>query len=893
MVLQDPESTDPMHASSELAHSISDSADRSRASDRWQVGNIPKFGRLFMASLVAVILLLAPVAKSGIWDPVELRVADMASRVAASLLHAKLPEAASSLPVTIPTLGEIGRGELPYTSIAVGFRLFGLHDWAGRLPLTMWIIIALIAIVAWVDSYIDRRAAIWTALVYPTIPIVFFQARFMLGDATTIGTLTACFVCLCFGCIRPPGCAFVPTTLRMLWLLLGAAASVLGIMSRGLLLATATPFLSVGLAGLLWDRREGVAAPEIRVEKSLAIGVLAIGLVAAVVGVWVCSSDIPQQGIGLILQGSSLQRNFRPFTFDSVVAQLGHGTFPWSGMLVFAIASTFARMQRRTSPFLKRSAIVALVMLVFLAAATHTWLGSFGVALPFPAIAALAAIVGIWLNSISKRGTNLRLVAVSSIAILIVLADISENLPDKILVATASSDAHIPLSFRKESAQWVQGGCAVIFGTLLAAGFDFGTRSRNILSQVAFRRVILRASALWRGQLGFYVLLIETALLTGAVLLLVTHLGLPFRRLKDLGSPQRELLSWSWLVLPLVTFAMIGGEMLLSAIDLFFSPGFGIPAIAKSHGSLGRVASRCLIRFPALRRFTLERGLVCAVSLLFVGIAFSLGWATRLGEQLSPRRALSRYEELAHPGEVLGLLGVRPQITQYYSKQRPQVLLDSDEAADWLLFGKGETRWMIVKGDQLPRLNAAYRERCQCFQNLPIVDGRSSDLLLASNHRFRGMPDENPLDEIILDYVPQPQQNLNADFGDQIEVLGWELVADDGVAIAELGVGRKYELRLFYRVIARPTIDWETFVHIDGFGRRYNGDHETTQGRYPMSNWRTGDLVVDKQTILLDPSFSHGNYELYFGFFKGSRRLEVRRGRHDDNRLFAGTLRVR
>ena len=88
-------------------------------------------------------------------------------------------------------------------------------------------------------------------------------------------------------------------------------------------------------------------------------------------------------------------------------------------------------------------------------------------------------------------------------------------------------------------------------------------------------------------------------------------------------------------------------------------------------------------------------------------------------------------------------------------------------------------------------------------------------------------------------------------------------------------------------------MDWETFVHIDGFGRRYNGDHETTQGRYPMSNWRTGDLLVDKQIIQLDPSFSHGNYELYFGFFKGSRRLEVRRGRQDENRLIAGTIRIR
>jgi hypothetical protein len=173
-----------------------------------------------------------------------------------------------------------------------------------------------------------------------------------------------------------------------------------------------------------------------------------------------------------------------------------------------------------------------------------------------------------------------------------------------------------------------------------------------------------------------------------------------------------------------------------------------------------------------------------------------------------------------------------------------------------------------------------------------VIDGRSSELFLISNQLVSTQRDENPLQSIALDHAPNPRQKLSGNFGDQVEAIGWDLVTEDGRPVAELRAGRKYELQLYYRVLARPTTDWETFVHIDGYGRRYNGDHETTQGTYPMSNWRPGDFIVDRETIALDPTFSEGNYDLYFGFFKGSRRLEVKSGNHDDNRLRAGTIRV-
>ncbi len=889
MAFQKPQATHQTFSTPDRGGPLVDSAGPPRARFRRQFGRLTSSWGTLLGVFVAVVLLLAPITMSGIWDPIELRVADMSLRIAEALFHARLPDAVRAASSALPTLGELGRGELPYTSIALGFRLFGIHDWAGRIPLSLWIIVALIAIVAWVHRYFNQRAAIWTALAFPTIPIVFFQARFMLGDATTIGTLTATFVAICFASVSPSGRAPMRITSRAWWLALGIFASVLGVLSRGLLLAVGMPFTASGLAAILMVRRN----KNMRIEATGAIAVLSVGVLAVFAWLWCALTNASQQGVALIIQGSNLQRNFHPYSFDSVLSQIGHAAFPWSGALVFALGTVLANMRDPRTQGSKRYASAALVLLVILTATAQTILGTFGVMLPFPAIAAVAAILGIWLDSISVQKINLRVISIGIVAILVVLLADFENLPDKILSATASTDAHLPVSFRKESLQWAQACCGIIFGSLAVLGFGFGEGSKGILTKVEIGKAISRAKKLWQGHAGFLILLVETALLTGALLLLATRIGLPFRRLRELASPQRELLSWSWLAIPLLGLTIICGKAILGAIDLIFSPGLGIPDTAKADGRVGRISSKLLLAFPAIRTIKLERGAVCAISIWLASSTFSLGWATRLAEHLSPRRALARYEKLALSGESLGLLGVRPQITQYYSKQRPEVLLEPDEAADWLLYGKGKTRWMIVKGDQLPRLNAAYRERCGCLRNLPVVDGHSSDILLVSNHLVAGIPSENPLDDILLDHVPQPQQKLSADFGGQVEVLGWELVKENGVAIAELSVGRKYELRLFYRAIGKPTMDWETFVHIDGYGRRYNGDHETTQGRYPMTNWRTGDLLVDKQIIQLDPSFSHGNYELYFGFYKGSRRLEVRRGRQDENRLIAGTIRVR
>jgi hypothetical protein len=100
-------------------------------------------------------------------------------------------------------------------------------------------------------------------------------------------------------------------------------------------------------------------------------------------------------------------------------------------------------------------------------------------------------------------------------------------------------------------------------------------------------------------------------------------------------------------------------------------------------------------------------------------------------------------------------------------------------------------------------------------------------------------------------------------------------------------------MRTYYRVLAPVTSEWEAFIHIDGYHRRHNGDHKPMNGKYPMSLWLPGDLLMDDHEFKLEPNFTPGSYTIYFGLFVGDTRLKVKSGPNDgDNRINGGPLRV-
>jgi hypothetical protein len=128
---------------------------------------------------------------------------------------------------------------------------------------------------------------------------------------------------------------------------------------------------------------------------------------------------------------------------------------------------------------------------------------------------------------------------------------------------------------------------------------------------------------------------------------------------------------------------------------------------------------------------------------------------------------------------------------------------------------------------------------------------------------------------------------------DKLEVLGIDLLDDRGRLVDGIAPGKDYRMKTYYKVLAPVTSEWEAFIHIDGFHRRHNGDHKTLNGKYPMSLWLPGDLIVDDYEFKLEPNFTPGNYSIYFGLFVGDTRMKVKSGPNDgDNRINGGVLKV-
>jgi hypothetical protein len=216
---------------------------------------------------------------------------------------------------------------------------------------------------------------------------------------------------------------------------------------------------------------------------------------------------------------------------------------------------------------------------------------------------------------------------------------------------------------------------------------------------------------------------------------------------------------------------------------------------------------------------------------------------------------------------------------------------------------------MLVRQKDLAELNSLYRRgkqsageeqpsipdagRAPGSGNLPVLDARSSEILLVSNLLRAGEQDQNPFREWVLSERPSPARTVHGSFGGQLETIGWEVRTERGQVVEALVPGQLYTFRIYYEVLKPIAGNWETFIHIEGRQRRFNADHKTLGGRYPFRLWHPGDFIADIHRFRLDPNFAPGRCQVYYGLFVGSRRLEVTRGRHDQDRLRAGTISVR
>lgn len=804
--------------------------------------------------------LAAPITKSGIWEPFELRSIDLARRIAIGLYGATgfdLTGANNAL----PTRGEVDRGELPFTSMALGLKLFGLHAWAGRLPLVVAGLAGIAATYLVVRRLATRRAATLSVLVLGTMPLYFLQARTLLGDGMTLAALAVAGAGLTLALFDRASAG-----LRLGWLALGVLGLVAGLLSRGLLLGVAVPLLGPALAWLVLRTSGGLGGEPFRDWCGAVL--FGAGMLAASLGVGLFTHALAAPERYFLWLGFGIAQPSPPPTFDAVIAELGHGLFPWSALLPIALARVTGPAAAARDPERAREHGLRLSSLMTAALGLTAWGGVATGAglLPFGPVASLAILLALAFAELDGDAPASRAAGMTAVALLVLLLADFLNEPEKAFVPFVVENAHFPESFKEAGHGVFVGGSALAALTFFAALLEREDGEGEPFARRDYVVWLGTLRELWGGNLLFGACVVEAGLLGFVGFDLLGERVPSLARFGASTEATRVIARGAWLVVPVL--------VLLPLLTLALRDAVRFLARARRRAWFGA--------------WLPPRSVLAALGSVACGAGLSLVYYPALAAQLSPDASFETFRRLARPGEELAVIGAGA-LSASYTAGRSVVTLDDADQASGFLLTRGVRRWLILRSDALPGLNSRYRLQFH-DGNLPILDARSSENLLASNELRPGETNENPLGRYVLDHAPAPAHPLDANLGGVLDVVGWDVTDLDGHPVRAVTPGRRYEFVIYFHVLGRITGAWETFVHIDGFQRRYNGDHPTLEGQYPFALWNVDDFIADRHPIRLEPNFSPGTYQVYFGLYMGDRRLPVQRGRADDARVAGGDL---
>jgi len=706
------------------------------------------------------------------------------------------------------------------------------------------------------------------------MPLYFMQARTMLGDVVTMASLSLAFSGL-IGALfdEAKSGSSRQTRLRTLliklgWLALGLVGLFAGYMCRGIAIGVMVPLLSAGFSWLVIRLGEKREAPRY-LEDTIGAASLAFGLIAAWFSISLVVGTSPDAPLPRALALVLLKKANADATFDRTIRHLGHALFPWSAFLPFAIGRLFRAPVELEASARRREMGVRIALLVggSVAFATYAALAPHVTFVPFSGVVLFAGIAGVAVADFDRGAPPSRALALGTTLFAVLLYRDILLEPARIFSVFEVDKPAFPKSFEEDAARAIRIS-AVSFAAFVGLSF-FESQPDELPSsfsswlgdmQRTYKRALENLSQIWNGNLFFAMVVVEAALVgLGAMLFLGSRFGW--------ASVQR---------LP------------RNFIDIGLNLWWGLPLLCLI-APFALFAIRDAFR-QTLGYLRLPRSVGVFLGALVAGSILSFGYFPALAAQLSPKEVFDAYAHVQKPGEPLALLGVRARSIAYYHHGGDVTsYTDPGEAFAWLTADQAR-RWLIVKADDLPKLNSMHRRHAG--KNLPVIDARSSQILLVSSD-LAGQTNMNPLGSIVLDNEPAPAHPIDAMFEDELSLFGWVVRDATGSVVEGVIPQRKYQMRLFFRVMKPIAGSWKSFLHIDGFQRRYNGDHSVVDGKYAMNLWLPNDVIVDDYTFELEPNFTPGDYTVYVGFFSGETRFRVTKGQHHENRVILGALHVR
>ncbi len=851
---------------------------KTASNDRWVA--------YLVAITAAAIVLLFGLQRFGIWQPSEIRVADMAREVMAGT------------PVVLD------RPPAPLRVVAIGFGIGSPTELWGRLPGAVLAFFAALALMAAVRSAGDRRLAVYTGIAYVTLPLVFFNARTMHGGGVAQSAATfalAGLVMAQWG--RDPRA-------RLGGLVLGGVGLALSVPAAGAFVGVVPVLGGVGLAAILRGTRETLRARLVGAAAAVAGAIVAVLAVRA--------SGFELTGYSHLLGASNRSPTPAQWqTFEGYFEHIAHATFPWTGLIPFGLvrlASPPSRLPDATrdpgldpeevaeiDPWRESGMRLAAFLTVGVAFAVQTYhMQLFGMT-PFIAAAPLALGIGVLLRDFEREQAPWRTVALSSLLLTALMVRDYLQFPKSAYAALGLPDGGpaFPTGFATKLSEWTQlvkaaraaggdmpplpaegyvligAGLFALFGVLVffqgageAKPIAWGAPLQWIRAVEADARADCEAERVELGRpSGGSYLLSHLGAVLGALAVVCVVVGFTVPgALRTLTTPGRNALH----AVALAPFLVVVGLYVLLAVWNAYA-FLGHPQ-GRVHAVLGSRAAWV--------------PLVATVTALLA----TQGYIPALSEHMSPRGVWAVIRSLRHGNEPVARFGGPGEdpATRYYTRASVETLTSEPAAVAWLT--RPDRSFLVVGSDVFPSLNSAYRAARQ--RNIPVADASNSNLLVAVSD-LEGRPSRNPLDPYVLSTRPRMRHPAREPtrWENTFEYIGYDL---DSGGRAYVALGGSFKVTFNFHVLREPGRHWQLFVHTDGPGPRINGDHEAVGGRYPTNLWRAGDYIRDELTINVPLTYRPGVYTVYMGFFEGGDRMRLEGGDHDrDNRVVVCRVNVR
>jgi 4-amino-4-deoxy-L-arabinose transferase-like glycosyltransferase len=769
-----------------------------------------------IAAVAALVLVRLP--GFGIWDPWEVEVADSARRLA---------EGES---VHVAHAG-------PWL-VAQSFRLFGVHEWSGRLPIAVCGVAMIALAYALVARFSDRRSAMYCVLIAGTSPLFLFNARTMLGEAPSLALQTAIALCASMALLHGASSARA----RAGWLIATLALSAAGVAARGALLCVLPPIGAAALVAAFDGPRETSAR-----GMRIVLGAYALFLTAGI------ALAVVRDSVAFSAWLGGQPESGQPPSFDAPLEHIFHAFAPWSALLPLALlrllfdppGQDVASGSGERNADERRLRLFLLLWAALGYGALTLFMSRYGHKVALVPLVALSAAVALFLRDLERSGGGFWPAAVAALFLaLLVLRDFALY-PNAPVHGMALSDFTVPTVFNPKR-EWAAVLLPFAATLVLALGVDPSLpRALDLRSPYRFLR------DQWQRGLAFKLWLIALAL----VLLALEAFGVVS-------------------LLPATSKHMATVAIKIGKILMLVPPALPIA-----------VAGVQL----ALFLYAKLRGLRCAPVLaagFVVGAYAAQGFMPALSEHFSPREVYESYNELAKPGELLIEYKVGSRAATYYARG---AALEVDSLVE--LAGKLDSdkrRWAVFPAEELANVDRVFRERTK--RHLFVADARNDRAMLATNLDIPGRADQSFLSKFVKREAPKISHPLEANFEDEVMLLGYDLKLPHGDYV---GAGEHFEITWYFKAL-HPPGNYRVFVHVDAADLRIHGDHDPVDGKYPVRLWNAGDVIIDTQSLDVPSSYSSGTYTIYLGFYSGDTRLTIKAGPHDDaNRVIAGVLRIR